>query len=318
MNPKLLYNSIWALKHLVLNSPIPLKKDCLDELGPGWLKQIIRDGTEDMHNSRERESASNTTMGMANAVGMQVDLLNAVNTDSTKTEDEEGDVRMSDSEPEIRPKRTPNPPSSRAGSLSLRHSADDLALQREGLEFIRNLTCGQGATEMIDFLFSELGQDKFFDLLRSKLALRVSSNSTNPSRRSSTNPSSYSLRSSGLSTRHLQASSEICTSVLYILIHIAAGHPRHRQILISQSELLKCVVPLFGHQKPELRVCCVWLCINLTWADDTSDQPNCKVRARELMKLGVFEKLKGLESDPELDVRERTKTAVHQMGNMLR
>ena len=297
--------------------------NCLDELGPGWLKQIIRDGTDEMHASRERESISNTSIGMGtpNAAGMQVDLLNAVDTDSTQVEDDEGDVRMSDSEPDrrqSRPKRTPNPPSSRAGSLSIRHSDDDLAIQRESLEFIRNLICGPGAKEMIDFVFSELGQDKFFDLIRCKLALRVTSNSTNTNRRSSTNPSSYSLRNGGLSTRQLQVSSEICSSIVYILIHIAAGLPRHRQILIAQTELLKSVVPLFGHEKPEIRVSCAWVVINLTWMDDESDRPRCRLCAKELMKLGFFERLKTLENDPELDVKERTKTALHQMANMLR
>ena len=314
---------MWALKHLVLNSPNPLKMNCLDELGPGWLKQIIRDGTEELHATRERDSISNTSMGMGtpNAAGMQVDLLNAVDTDSTQVEDDEGDVRMSDSEPDrrqIRPKRTPNPPSSRAGSLSLRHSDDDLAIQREGLELIRNLICGEGAKEMIDFVFSEMGQDKLFDLIRCKLALRVTNNNTNTSRRSSTTPSSYSLRNGGLNARQLQASSEICSSIVYILTHIAAGLPRHRQILIMQTELLKSIVPLFGHEKPEIRVSCVWVVINLTWMDDESDRPRCRACAKELMRLGYFERLKTLENDTELDVKERTKTAMHQMANMLR
>ena len=297
--------------------------NCLDELGPGWLKQIIRDGTEELQASREREFVSNTSMGMGtpNAAGMQVDILNAVDTDSTQVEDDEGDVRMSDSEPDhrqSRPKRTPNPPSSRAGSLSIRHSADDLAIQRESLEFIRNLICGEGAKEMIDFVFSELGQDKFFDLIRCKLALRVTSNSTSTSRRSSTNPSSYSLRNGNLNSRQLQVSSEMCTSIVYILTHIAAGLPRHRQILILQTELLKSVVPLFGHESRDIRVSCVWLVINLTWMDDESDRVRCRACAKELMRLGFFERLKTLENDPDLDVKERTKTAMHQMANMLR
>lgn len=331
MNTKLLLNSIWALKHLVLNSSNLLKMQCLHELGPGWLKQIICNGAEDLHVARERESTANTSMGMGtpNAAGMQVDLLNAVESDSnyfTSTEDEEGDVRMSDSEPDSRqnrPKRTPNAPSSRAGSLrSTGPSADDIAIQTQGLEFIRNLTCGQGATDMIDLLFQELGQDKLFDLLLSKLNLRVdisdSNKSSHPSHRilSSTSPQ-YSIRG-GLSNRLQQASSELSISVLYILIHIAAGLPRHRQILIAQTKILKKVVDLFKHEKREVRICCAWLCINLTWVDAGSDEPNSKARARELTKLGYLDQLKKLENDPELDVRERTKTAVHQMAAILR
>ena len=326
MNTKLLFNSIWALKHLVLNSPNSLRMNCLDELGPGWLKQIICNGTEDLQIAREREFAGNVSIGMGtpNAAGMQVDLLNAVDSEyngSSQTEDDEGDVRMSDSEPESRqprPKRTPNPPSSRAGSLlAFRPTADDLAIQREGLEIIRNLACGQGACEMIDFLFREFGQDKLFEILRSKLCFRVpsgGSSSTHPGRRN-TDPKTYSLRG-GL--RQVQAISEVSTSVLYILIHIAAGSQRHRQILIAQTELLKDVIPFFSHEKRELRVCCAWLCINLMWKDEDSDEPGCRARARELAKLGFLERLKSLENDAELDVRERTKTAIHNFSSLLR
>ena len=256
---------------------------------------------------------------------MQVDLLNAVDSEfngSSQAEDDEGDVRMSDSEPESRQQR-PNPPSSRAGSLlAIRQSADDLAIQREGLEIIRNMICGQGAPDMIDFLFREFGQEKLFDILRSKLCLRIpggGSSSTHAGRRNNTltNPQSYSLRG-GLSARHVQAISEVSTSALYILIHIAAGSPRHRQILITQTELLKSVIPFFSHEKRELRVCCAWLCINLTWKDEDSDEPGCRASARELTKLGYLERLKSLENDAELDVRERTKTAIHNFTMMLR
>lgn len=308
MNAKLLHNSLWALKHLVLNSPKPLKISCLDELGPGWLKQIICNGTEDL-----RDSQPPSSMHTPNAAGMQVDLLNAVDASSTglpsADEDSEGDVRMSDTEPS-RTSR-PTPTSRLSGSLSLSSTTDDLAIQTQGLEFIRNLICGPEAREMIDYLFDELGQDKFFELLAMKLRTRVHN--------------AYTRRSGGASmgkafpvARSNQASIEIITSVTYILVHIAAGSPRHRQQLIAQTELLKLIVPLFGHQSRDVRVCCAWLVINLTWVDDQGDQVNCRTRARELAKLGVMERLKALEGDVELDVQERGRTAVHQMGMLLR
>ncbi|KAL8822306.1 MAG: hypothetical protein Q9191_006957 [Dirinaria sp. TL-2023a] len=308
MNAKLLHNSLWALKHLVLNSPKPLKISCLDELGPGWLKQIICNGTEDL-----RDSQPPSSMHTPNAAGMQVDLLNAVDASSTSLpsadEDSEGDVRMSDTEPS-RTSR-PTPTSRLSGSLSLSSTADDLAIQTQGLEFIRNLICGPDAREMIDYLFNELGQDKFFEILAAKLRTRVHNAYT---RRSATG----SISKTFPPVRPNQASIDIITSVTYILVHIAAGSPRHRQQLIAQSELLKLIVPLFAHQSREVRVCCAWLVINLTWVDDQGDQGNCRTRARELAKLGVMERLKALEGDVELDVRERGRTAVHQMGMLLR
>ena len=308
MNAKLLHNSLWALKHLVLNSPKSLKISCLDELGPGWLKQIICSGTEDL-----RDSQPPSSMHTPNAAGMQVDLLNAVDSSGTglpsADEDSEGDVRMSDTEPSGSSR--PTPTSRLSGSLSLSSSADDLAIQTQGLEFIRNLICGPEAREMIDYLFDELGQDKFFDLLAMKLRTRVHNAYTRHSAGAGMSKAFPPARSN-------QASIEIITSVTYILVHIAAGSPRHRQQLIAQTELLKLIVPLFVHQSRDVRVCCAWLVINLTWVDDQGDQVNCRTRARELAKLGVMERLKALEGDVELDVRERGRTAVHQMGMLLR
>lgn len=303
MNAKLLLNSIWALKHLVLNADNALKKNSLDELGPGWLKQIICNGTEEF---REHGQA-NTSLGMqtSNAAGMQVDLLNAVDSSTqNQEEDSEGDVRMSDTEP-TRPKSI----SRLSSSLSISPNADDLAIQKEGLEFIRNLLCSEKAAEMIDYLFCELGQDKFFELLASKLRTRAHQNAYN--RRTSSKPSTSALR-------QMQAHAEIVASVTYILVHIAAGNPRHRQQLIAQTELLRLVVPLFSHHSPAVRVCCAWLVINLTWVDNQHDQDNCKARARELGKLGVLERLKILEQDTDLDCRERAKTGTHQLGLLLR
>lgn len=314
MNAKLLLNSIWALKHLVLNANNSLKKKCLDELGPGWLKQLICNGTEDLC----EQTRSSTPHGMQtpNAAGMQVDLLNAVDSSTptaTQEEDSEGDVRMSDSEPTTtRPKTLFRLSSTSLNSTST--TADDLAIQREGLEFIRNLICGDNASEMIDYIFRELGQDKFFELLTSKLRSRAHHNAYN--RRNNGKPSTTTTKASG--AQHTQHHTEILTSVTYILVHIAAGDPRHRQQLIAQTEVLKLVIPLFAHPSHHVRVCCAWLVFNLTWVDNSTDQENCKSRAKELGKLGVMDKLKVLEGDVDLDCRERAKTAVHQMGMLLR
>src|SRR5256885_12905982 len=46
-NPKLRLNAVWALKHLVFSAENKVKVSCLEELGPGWLVQLICDDTED-------------------------------------------------------------------------------------------------------------------------------------------------------------------------------------------------------------------------------------------------------------------------------
>lgn len=156
---------------------------------------------------------------------------------------------------------------------------------------------------MIDCVFEELGQDKLLEILISKLRPRLI-NAFNRDRRSLEN-----------NVRQIQPQTDIVISVCYIIVHLAAGLPRHRQLLMSHPELLKLIVALFSHPHREVRGCCAWIVINLTWEDDQSDRQSSKERARQLIKLGVYEKLQMLESDSELDVRERTKQAIHQISH---
>ncbi|SLM33866.1 Armadillo-type fold [Lasallia pustulata] len=337
---KLRLNSVWALKHLVYTAPNTLKMKCLEELGPGWLKQIICNDTEDLalsagiRGDRDTTYGAPITMGTPNAAGEQVDLLNAIQEDAADYnrgvfDDEEDDTNMVDSVgplsgapfdgrarptfPSLDYGLTAPPDSTRPRvggtsdvDFSASHQArsDDLAIQEQGLDLIRNLICGSGAAEMIDYMFKELGQGKLFDMLATKLRPRVLN--------------ARDRRSAENGAKQIAPPTEIVISVCYIIVHIAAGHPRHRQLLINQSELLKLLVPLFSHPHKEVRVCCAWVVINLTWVDDQSDNLHCKSRAHELRKLGISEKLEALKSDPETDVRERTKTAIHQMSALLR
>lgn len=340
LNAKLRLNSVWALKHLVHTAPNSLKMKCLEELGPGWLKHIICNDAEELnpssslrHSDRETSGGTPIAMGTPNAVGEQVDLLNAVDAESSESsevadEDDEDEVNMIDSIGALSKVGGGHQKRLRASTISSRASydnrhnranmhgndieavaqarIDDILVQEQGLNFIRNLILGPGSAEMIDYIFRELGQDKVFEILASKLRPKV------------VDAFSRDRRSAGNGVKHIPPQQEIVVSVCYILVHLAAGLPRHRQLLISQSELLKSVVPLFSHHSAEVRTCCAWLVINLTFEDDQSDKMHCKARAYELRKLGIYERLEELESDPELNVRERTATAIHQMKELLR
>ena len=338
MNTNLRFNSIWALKHLVYEASNEIKMSCLEELGPGWLKQIINNDLDTSISSpltkfgeRDDGCATPIRMSTPNAVGEQVDLLNAVVEDFRESsqeaeEDGEEDLKMSDSVGDLSrgaldrkqpafsfnqgngrgPLLEPTPLTSRTVGHAYQGLPDDLAIQQQGLDFLRNLICGPGANDMIDYVFREVGQDKLFEMLTAKLQPRVL-NAFNRERRSSEN-----------GTKSVQPHTEIILSTCYVVVHIATGAPRHRQLVISQTELLKLITPLFNHPNREIRTCCVWLVNNLTWTDDQSDLINCKARARELMKLGVYEKLEAMDHDEVLDIRERAKSALHSFSTHLR
>lgn len=333
MNTNLRLNSVWALKHLVLQASNETKKECLEELGPGWLKQIVNSDVEfpnlfqTPRGDREEGSATPIRMNTPNAAGEQVDILNAVESqsrDSTPDADDDGDedLKMADSigalsGAELGGKQhmlSSHRADRRKPPLDHGHAhrspfdqgvSNDLAVQKQGLELLRNLLCGNGAPEMIDHVLKELGRDKLFEMLAAKLRPRAS-NMFNRERRSSEN-----------GVRFTQPQVDIVISICYIIVHIAAGLSRHRQLLVAQTDLLKLMVPLFNHTEVEIRSCCVWTCLNLTWVDEDSDKPQSKVRARQLAELGMYEKLEQMENDPVLDVRERAKSASHQMASLL-
>lgn len=194
---------------------------------------------------------------------------------------------------------------------------DDLAIQEQGLGFIRNLLgppvprAGPAAsyemagdqTEMVDYVFSELGQDRLFEILASKLRMKV----LHP----------FERRYSGRDTRVLYPQARTVENVIYILVHIAASVPRHRSLVISQTELLKQVGTHFSSKNGLVRRALCHLFTNLVWKDDQDDSVACARRATELRKLGFLTKLEELESeDSELDVRERARVAVWEMKQL--
>ena len=336
-NAKLRLNSLWALKHVIAGASNPVKITCLEKLSPGWLVQVLASEIEPSSPMTGGRFASHddggTTpirMSTPNAAGEQVDLLNAVveaskGSNQLLDDDADEDSKMSDSIGALgaRHDRDTHPHSKQpmpnimegheglffnitTSSHSHKTLSDEVAIQKEALEIIRNLLCGEASPQMIDHLFREMGQDKFFELLATKLRPRIL-NAFNRDRRSMEN---------GL--RQIQPQTEIVVSVCYTIVHIAAGQPRHRQLLVSQTDLLKLLVPLFHHQSREVRSCCAWFVINLTWVEDSSDRHGAKLRARELAKLGFLEKLEGLENNDEnLDCKERAKTARDQMRQLL-
>jgi hypothetical protein len=301
VNAKLQLNSLWALKHLVHCAPAAVKKSCLEELGPGWLKQTICND----ESAYERERTS-LTMESSNAAGEQVDLLNSA-------DDDDDEVNMIDSigalsKPSARQRRRRKSAGNFDEDAEATEEAkrDDVAVQEQALDFIRNLIGGESAREMIDHVFQELGQEKLFDILTTLLRPRA------------VDTFSRERRSSGSGIKHVPPHHQIVISVLYILVHLAAGSPRHRQLLISHPELLRLIVPLFNHSVPEARTTCAFVIINLCWCDDQSDRQHSKARAIELRKLGIDQKLEELKDDPHLDTRERVRSARKALDELLR
>ncbi|MCJ1314464.1 hypothetical protein MMC25_008146 [Agyrium rufum] len=318
---RLRLNAVWGLKHLVNTAPNQTKIKCLEELGAGWLKQIISDvpggfATPNRNGqARDVSVGGQTGMSTSNAAGQQVNLLNAMD-DRTiclfdsrfaRVDGQAWNDTANSSTSSTR-RFTMHAASERDFKTSIA-LANEVAVQEQALNLIQNLICGENAAEMIDFLFQEFGQDVLFEILVSRLR---------PPTPHISLPSNAQSKSYTHSTTGQYPPPEIVKAAVYIVVHIANGSPRHRQLLMSQYELLQLMVPLFSHPDKEVRATCVWLVINLTWWDDHHEKQHCRTRAHEMRKLGILEKLQGLVTDPDLDVKERTKTAMEQVTGLLR
>lgn len=311
-NPVLRLNALWALKHWVDGASIAAKKQCIEELTPGWLVRLIKDDTEDdalyqRTAKYEKQPAGDldddVEMAQAsddNRASVPSSILQASTVPSTartprlrQAEEKVAELRDMELSP-VRKVRD-----------------DDLAIQEQGLRFLQNLIghvhsatdSARDHAEMIDYLFTELGPDRFFEILHSKLQLKV------------LHPFGRRYASNRQDSRVLYPQARIVSAVVYILVHMAASVPRHRQVLISQTRLLTDLGKQFHSKDKEVRVALCHLMTNLTWRDDPDDEDSGRQRAGELKKLGLVTKLETLESDDtELDVRERAKAAIWQIN----
>ncbi|KAL4928299.1 armadillo repeat protein [Aspergillus undulatus] len=309
-NTKLRIESLWALKHVAYNSTNDVKIKIIEGLGPEWIKQVITQDPTSVIPKRGLDEDTDTStpggMSRANSAGERVDLLNPM--EDLRENDE--DMKMSDPVPSSKVSLGIFlPDADRRRKLALhgdldqnaRARRDDIAAQEQTLDLLRNVVCGPGASEMIDYLFKEIGQELLLDALADKLRPR---SIQLPHRRASPNH------------RALQVPTEILVAVTFFIIHLAAGLPWHRQLLVSHRDLLRYLMSYFNHSNRDVRTNCVWVVINLTYEDDASDREGCRNRALELRSVGVLDRLASLEHDSDLDVRERTKTALHLVNSL--
>lgn len=344
--------SLWALKHLVQNSPKDVKIQCLDELGVGWLVGAI----QGEQGSAVADPASFSMGGVSvagggfstpNAAGEQVDLLNPntnMDIDEQADEDEaldEGDEEEEDEDEDgevmydeaagihyqasqLRSTLHRSPDDAFAPSVPEFNSArylasvrekeynpvlqakqDDIAVQEQALDFVRNLLHGEDCAFMFEHLLRAIGQDKLFSLLNDKLA-------------PITAPSPLLFRGAPLPqpTKPLYQSTELILSTVHVLTHIANASATHKQLLMAQKHLLAHWLPHFNHPDKRVRVISVWAVNSLTWVEDEGDRTTAQLRVKELRSCGIENAIRGLANDPELDVRERVKTAVRQMDGL--
>lgn len=328
-NFNLRFGSLWALKHLCLGLPQAMKIQCLDELGVGWLVQVL--------NGEPHKPA----MGTPNAAGEQVDLLNALDephmdVDEESEDEEEDEDTMADNMPSMGRLQRPGPRYTSATNIRdrlqqircdeqdprLNGERDDLRLQEQALDFVRNfISEEQSSGVMIDHLLNSFGHSRFFDLLDAKIRPKSSQSTSSSNTRGGptywpNNPTPRPPFSSQPNFENYPAP-ELVFATVFVLVHLANGRPAHRSLIISQTSLMQHLLPLLNHPTPGVRSTCAWCIYNLLWIDDSSEEAATRERAHQLKNMGFEDAARALLADQELDVRERAKTVVDQFTNLL-
>ncbi|KAK4102647.1 ARM repeat-containing protein [Parathielavia hyrcaniae] len=326
LNPGLQLNALWALKHLVVNLDNNLRKQCLEELEPGWLVQLISDDASEDEAFRAQARPER-----------RVTTTNPADEEDEDMENTENLYEDDSSQSWIWPAMSLIPPAAAAGSRRLQQvslklgllreaelsparkcRADTIAIQEQGLGFIRNLLMlptPASQTDMVDYLFTELGQDRLFGILADKLKVRVVGAFGRRGRSAAgTARGGGGGGGGGNDTLVVYPQPRIVENLTYILVHMAAGVPRHRQLVVAQTELLRLLGGHFNSKDAGVRRALCQLFVNLSFLEGEADRGACSQRALELERLGFVAKLEGLErGDGDLDVRERAKAAVAQL-----
>ncbi|KAK4580516.1 hypothetical protein LTR86_000719 [Recurvomyces mirabilis] len=311
-------SSMWALKHLVLSSPKDIKIMTLNELGSGWLVNAIEGEHRDMAPSHSNGGGVSVGLSTPNAAGEQVELLNpsTMDVDEPAEHDEDGEVMYDESSSThyqaSQLRSTLSASSSTFNSRQylssvreqeqnpiLRAKQDDVAVQEQSLDFVRNLLNGEDCATMLDHLLQQIGSNKLFELLTAHLA-----------------PLPSSARLTGSHGRHVYGPSCLIYSTISILTHIANAMPRHKQMLIAQRTLLKTWLPHFTHQDRKVRAACLWTVNSLTWIENDGDRRDARQRAEQLRSVGIEAAARALTADADMDVKERAKTAVRQFDQL--
>ncbi|GAA5879254.1 hypothetical protein JCM16303_003138 [Sporobolomyces ruberrimus] len=153
-------------------------------------------------------------------------------------------------------------------------------LVEQALGIIRNITCVTH-NEVLDAL-DDYGEDEVLDLLQRQFAVG-------------------------------NAASEAVIESLYCLNNIATAGEASQLAIASRTPLLRYLLYFLDHPSARTRTASLWVIHNLVYrrgSPSLSNSPRLR-RPHEIVEkfrvLGIEGKLRSLERDPELDVRERVR-----------
>ncbi|KNC76236.1 hypothetical protein SARC_11254 [Sphaeroforma arctica JP610] len=100
----------------------------------------------------------------------------------------------------------------------------------------------------------------------------------------------------------------------YVLVNIATGSRKHKNLIMENPECLKCIKACLESREDALKVVAAWCIINLSWPEDEGVEE----RVRVIRGLGMDRTLRNLKNDPNFDVKGRAEAALEQLEKMPR
>lgn len=342
---ELCLRSLWAIKHLIYQSPNDVKMSCLEKLGTGRLKLLITsepslEAEQQFHDAFLGLKTAASRDSIQYNAGMQDELI----ADEQMRDNERGpsEGAFNDSgdvvalellnykgpfitSPELQGKVFETFAQDRAQAFNS-YVETALSIQRQSLDVIRNFIMGPKAPETVEFIFSRMQGPNIFEIVAEKIRNHRPSStkaSGNGASKSAATPSPSPQRPLHNSTTKEREqhptthSPQLLHSAIMILTHIAAGAPHQRQELISHHALMSLLLSLLAHPDAQIRVAVVFCVCNLTWVDDDADRRSAVQRASDLHQLGFVEGMERIQDDENMDVRERVNTARTQLYELL-
>jgi hypothetical protein len=254
-------SALWALKHVTDSGLIEVKKTIIEDLGAGWLIQVISGDAPLV----SPPSSHRSQLATPNAAGERVDILNDVEEDPAMDVDDASDDAFSDYNDSVVDLRVPSVPAQHKARLlaikqeeespRIRAEKDDIRIQEQALDIVRNAIseAAPSQPEMIDFVLATLGSARLFECIENKLRPSRSQSSyagmpaapppgtsipagkrptlTTPGGSNSTSPNNKT--SIEQFPVHLYTHPTLLEETLFILVHIANGTVSHKHILLN-------------------------------------------------------------------------------------
>ncbi|GAA5932098.1 hypothetical protein JCM3775_004239 [Rhodotorula graminis] len=166
-------------------------------------------------------------------------------------------------------------------------ASPDASVVEPALSILRNITCVTNNEAITGLGAHEMGEERLLGLLQDRIAV-------------------------GVAAGGRKGGENLVEQALFCLNNIATASESAQLAIASRTTLLRYVFSYLDSRLISLRVAALWVLHNLAYrARPTAFSPHAARRPHEIVDklraMGLDAKLRVLERDPELDVRERVR-----------